>query len=134
MILVAVAGDVVDGHPLLVLDPTEGLGGLVGHAVQVVPAVAGDPGAAQVVAVGDPDCPIRVQVIGPPGIERQGHLVGATLGVEVDVGVGVVHPAGRHGLGAGGDTLIALNNVVPGRGGPGDGVGPEVEVIEGAEL
>src|SRR5215216_8201750 len=123
MVLVAVAGDVVDGHPLFVLHPTEGLGGLVGHAIQVVPAVAGDPGPAQVVAVGDPDGPVGVQVVGPPGIERQGHLIGAPLGVEVDVGVGVVHPAGRHGLGAGGDALITLDDVVGGRGAAGDGVG-----------
>src|SRR4029450_7438342 len=56
------------------------------------------------------------------------------LGVEVDVGVGVVHPAGRHGLGAGGDALIALDYVVGGRGAARDGVGAQVEVVEGAEL
>jgi hypothetical protein len=134
VVLVAATRNVVDGDPLLVLDTAEGLRGLVGHPVEIPAAVAGHPGPAEVVAVDDADRPVGMQVVDPPRVERQRDLVGTALGVEVDIRIGVVHPARRHRLGAGRDALIPLDDVVPRRRAGLDRVRAEVEVVEGAVL
>ena len=95
-------------------------------------AVALDPGAPHVVAVGDRDVRVRVQVR-PEGVERQRHLVDPALGVERRVRVGVVRPARRHLLGPGGDAVVALDLVGGHRRAVLERERPEVEVVERRE-
>jgi hypothetical protein len=77
------------------------------------------------------DRAVGVQV-GPVGIERQCHLIGPAMGVEVNVRIGDVGPRRRHRLGAGGRAVIPLNLVVRRRNPSRHGVGAEGEVVVGA--
>jgi hypothetical protein len=101
--------------------------------LQGLATVALDPVAPQVVAVGDGDVRVGVQV-GPKRVERQRDLVDAALGVKVSVGVGVVGPTRGHLLGAGGDAVVALHLVGGHRLAALDGERAEVEVVERREL
>src|SRR5215204_5301201 len=71
--------------------------------------------------------------IRPESIERQGHLVGTTLRVEVDVRIGVVGPTGRHLLSTGRDAVVALHLIRSNGRAVLDGERAEVEVVEGGE-
>jgi len=62
VVLVAAARDVVDRHPLLVLDEAEAQAEPVGRVLKGLAAVALDPVAPEVVAVGDGDVGVGVQV------------------------------------------------------------------------
>src|ERR687891_911589 len=55
VVLIAIPGDVVDRHPLLVLDEPEAKAGPVGGVLKGSAAVTGDPVPAEVVAVRDGD-------------------------------------------------------------------------------
>jgi hypothetical protein len=135
VILEPVAGDVVDGHPLLVLDVAQLQRRGVVRRFQRHAAVALHPVAAHVVAVGHVDLAVRME----PGrveerVVRQRRLVDAALGVEGRVGVGRVGPARRHVLGAGRDAVVALDLVVARRRPARDLVRAEVEHVEGRVL
>src|SRR5689334_19460427 len=60
VILIAVARNLVDRDPLLVLHATEGLGRRVGETFEGLAAVALHPVPPEVVAVGDADVRVRV--------------------------------------------------------------------------
>jgi hypothetical protein len=133
VVLVAVPRNVVDRHPLLVLDEAEALRRPIRRVLERLATVPLDPVLTEVVAVGDGDVRVGMEV-GPEGVERQGYLVDAALGVEVGVRVGVIGPARRHLLGAGGNAVIALDLVRGHRGAVDDREGAEVEVVKGREL
>ena len=135
VILVEVAGDVVDRHPLLVLHVPELLCGGVPRVLQVLTAVADRPVLSHVVAVHDVDRAVWVKLGAvPEGVERQRHLEDPAAGVEVGVRVGHVGPARRHVLCAPGHAVIALDLLVVDRRPAQDPVRAEVEHVEGAEL
>ena len=60
--------EVVDGDELLVLE-VQVLARLVGHLLERLPTVTGHPVRAQVVAVGDGDLAVGMEV-GPERVER----------------------------------------------------------------
>src|SRR5207245_8575057 len=103
-----------------------------------LPAVPCRPVRAKVVAVGNRDLAVRVQV-GPERVEGKHRLVDTTLGVETDVWVSRVGPARRHLLieharrRLGGGAVVALDDVVAVRA-PVDVVAAEIEVVAGREL
>jgi hypothetical protein len=91
--------------------------------------------AAHIVAVGDVDLAVRVQLRRiKERVEGEHRLVDTALGIEIGVGVGRVGPARGHVLRSGRDTVVALDLVVAGRRPVQDLEGADVEHVEGRVL
>src|SRR5260370_34876987 len=97
MVLELGPGIVINGDPLLVFDVAELERARVGNLLEGLASIPGDPVTTEIVAVGNRDLSIGVEVR-PERVEGEHRLVDTALGVETKLGVWRVRPARRHAL------------------------------------
>ena len=133
VVLERVPDNVIHRDPLLVLDVAGLLRRSVVRGLERPATVALHPRPAHVVAEGDVDLAVRVQLGRvEKGVERQHRLIDPALRVEVEVGIGRVGPARRHRLRPGAEALVPLDLVVSRGRAVRHLVRAEVEHVEGA--